>query len=1098
MTRAAPNRSDNESHPPGFEPFVVVRASAGTGKTHALSTRLIGLLADGAAVDDVFAATFARKAAGEILDRVLERLAIAASPGERAATAALAEAIGRPGVDAAFFRDLLVRVTRSIDRLAVSTLDAFFVTCADAARFEIGLPPGWTIGTEADLALRRRRAIQRTIHDTVRGPARAGTPAAVLATLMVQLSGGATTAGLEESIEGIVADLAAIHRDTEPGAWEWLRRPKPPSAEAVTAARETLAGFAFDDKRFATARDAAVDALDRQDWTGLVSKGMIPKRLAGETMFCGKAIDATVVGALDTLVELARWFILSRAAEQTRAIRDLLDRVAATADRLAASEGIVSFDDVTRLVGTAAGDGTLDSARWRGIRFARHLLLDEFQDTSPGQWRVLERLAEHTITADGSFFAVGDRKQAIYGWRGGAAELLDVLEEFFARGSGSLVSHELARSWRSSPAVLEAVNRVFDRIADAEPLADHASLAAEAGKSFPRHLAADARKKLPGWVRLRTCRGAEEGEKATEVLLAEAARRAAILSRANPGLSVGLLVRTNSAAERVIARLKTLGIVASAEGGQPLDDSPAVELVLSALHLVDHPGDSTARFHVGTSPLAGELGLDARRAAASRVPASCLAAIDRWRRRLVDEGYGPALARWAGVVAPAGSPRDRRRLEQLLAAARTWDLEGGATDGGLVRTGPFVAHCRSVAVADPVPSPIRVMTIHKAKGLEFDVVVLTDLDRKIVARPPRLVVDRESVLAPVRRVLVHLPKESLPLLPADWQECSRRASDPVVRESIATLYVGLTRAARAMEILVLPATAKERNVPRTLAGVLRTTLPDDPAAPAETVLWSHGHHADPADDALPDLPEAADEAPPAAVATATAIPLRAPPHGRRRRSRPTRAPSAAEGGRVVGAATLLDPGSRAARSVGTLLHAWIERYGWPATPPDDESLRAIAGREPLLAGQFDTLLADFRGMCAAPTVARLLAEPPRRLPARFVDADLPAGPAEPALSRERSFAIEDRGETILGIVDRLVVWRRDGRAVAAEVIDFKFDAVGSTRAGRTRAVAEKTEFYAPQLRAYRQAVAALYGLPPRRVACTLAFMRSGDLVDVEG
>ena len=63
-----------------LEPIVRVLASAGTGKTHALSTRLIRLLADGADIDDIFAATFARKAAGEILARVLERLANAADP----------------------------------------------------------------------------------------------------------------------------------------------------------------------------------------------------------------------------------------------------------------------------------------------------------------------------------------------------------------------------------------------------------------------------------------------------------------------------------------------------------------------------------------------------------------------------------------------------------------------------------------------------------------------------------------------------------------------------------------------------------------------------------------------------------------------------------------------------------------------------------------------------------------------------------------------------------------------------------------------------------------------------------------------------------
>ena len=69
-----------------LEPIVRVLASAGTGKTHALSTRLIRLLADGADIDDIFAATFARKAAGEILARVLQWLANAADPSSPVST----------------------------------------------------------------------------------------------------------------------------------------------------------------------------------------------------------------------------------------------------------------------------------------------------------------------------------------------------------------------------------------------------------------------------------------------------------------------------------------------------------------------------------------------------------------------------------------------------------------------------------------------------------------------------------------------------------------------------------------------------------------------------------------------------------------------------------------------------------------------------------------------------------------------------------------------------------------------------------------------------------------------------------------------------
>ncbi|NBP52529.1 MAG: hypothetical protein EBU70_15355, partial [Actinobacteria bacterium] len=353
----------------------------------------------------------------------------------------------------------------------------------------------------------------------------------------------------------------------------------------------------------------------------------------------------------------------------------------------------------------------------------------------------------------------------------------------------------------------------------------------------------------------RTCPAATENESPADALVAEAARRAAALSLANPGRTVGVLVRTNAAAERVIARLKAEGIVAGAEGGQPLDDSPAVEIVLSALHLVDHPGDSTARFHVGTSALAGAFGLDAAPTPAGDPPAALLDRVLALRRALVDEGYGPVVARLAAPLLDVGSPRDRRRLEQLVAAAWRHDDESTG-EAGLSRTASFVEACRTLPVVDPVASPIRVMTIHKAKGLEFDIVVLSDLDRRMVSRTPRVDIERRGPLEPVRRVLVHLSDACRLLLPREWQAHCDAASDPVVREAIATLYVGMTRAARALEIVVQPAGATQKKVPASLAGVLRTTLPEDPAAPPDAVLFTLAHRADATLDRLPDSPEA--------------------------------------------------------------------------------------------------------------------------------------------------------------------------------------------------------------------------------------------------
>ena len=149
----------------------------------------------------------------------------------------------------------------------------------------------------------------------------------------------------------------------------------------------------FTDKRFTDARDKDLAAFRAGDWPTFAGKGLSSKVLNGETTYYSKPIDPAVEAAYRTLLDVTRSVILARIAAQTRGMRDVLDRYVATTDQLAAVEGIVSFDDVTRLVGQAASDGTLDAARWRGISYAKHLLLDEFQDTSLAQWRVLERLA---------------------------------------------------------------------------------------------------------------------------------------------------------------------------------------------------------------------------------------------------------------------------------------------------------------------------------------------------------------------------------------------------------------------------------------------------------------------------------------------------------------------------------------------------------------------------------------------------------------------------------------------------------------------------------------------------------------------------------
>jgi ATP-dependent exoDNAse (exonuclease V) beta subunit len=138
-------------------------------------------------------------------------------------------------------------------------------------------------------------------------------------------------------------------------------------------------------------------------------------------------------------------------------------------------------------------------------------------------------------------------------------------------------------------------------------------------------------------------------------------------------------------------------------------------------------------------------------------------------------------------------------------------------------------------------------------------------------------------------------------------------------------------------------------------------------------------------------------------------------------------------------------------------------------------------------------------MCACPAVAAVLSRPGNQLPRKFVSGELPAGPAEPSLHREQAFALDEGEGTLLGIIDRIVLWRRSGRKVAAELIDFKFDGLGGEgkSAPRARIRTEKTAFYTPQLADYRRAVAQLFSLAPHAITADLVFMRAGTIVRVE-
>ena len=1064
---------------------VMIRASAGTGKTFQLSNRYLGLASRGAAVDQILASTFTRKAAGEILDRVLLRLAGAAADGQECA--ALAKFIGDAALDPARALALLESLVRKLHRLRISTLDSFFAQIATSFSLELGLPPGWRI-VEPSADDRLRSEAIRAVLD--QGDAR------TVLTLMHLLTKGEATRSVSDQIRQLVDGLHGLYLETPAEAWQRLPRPQRMSNEALEAATEELAAVVLPaDKKLAAAREADLKQVRRQDWQGFISGGIAGKVAAGQEEFNRKTLDPQVVDLYRRLLGHAKAVLVGQLADQTEATRQLLEQFDAHYQQLKLARRALRFDDVTRALASAAAGGRIDQWSYRLDSRLAHLLLDEFQDTSLLQWSVVRPFAEHVFgAAAGSFFCVGDVKQAIYGWRGGVAELFDALEAEWAQ----LGRESLSRSFRSSPPVIETVNRVFARL-DAAPMLDaFPDAVATWSKGFEAH--STERERVPGYVRMLAAPAADGGQDKKTSVLAFAAGEIARLAEEAPDCTIGALVRDNQAVARLIYELRRRGIHASEEGGNPLVDSPAVTAVLALVTLADHPGDTVARFHVAQSPLAEIVGLASHldERAAGRVSLEV-------RRRLMNDGYGATLYRWCRELSAHCDARDARRLTQLVELAYRYEPEAA------LRASEFVNYVESQKVEDPAAAQVRVMTIHQAKGLEFEIVVLPQLDVQLRGQPPAVVVGRPQPAAAPDFVCRYAGKELQALLPADVRQAFARQADQAIRESLCVLYVALTRAAQALHMIIAPLSESEKSLPATFAGLLRFALVGGGRAEAGKTLYEmgradwHGRSAKSGSDVKPAIAAAAESLDASGDNSADAFQIRlAPAAERRGRGLERQSPSGLEGGEVVDLAKLMRLDAAGALERGTVIHAWFEQIEWLAgqniagqnidgRPLDDATMSAAAiklGASPQDAARW---LAEFRAALQRPAVRDCLSRERYLQTApwaadRAIAAELAGQAPRLDVARERRFAVRERDAILSGSLDRLVLVYRGESLAAAEVLDFKTDQVSESRPEQ---LAASVATYRPQLTAYRQAVSRITGLPLERIFARLLFVEPG-------
>jgi ATP-dependent helicase/nuclease subunit A len=1033
---------------------VMILASAGSGKTYALTNRFVRLLALGAKPERIAALTFTRKAAGEFFDEILKKLARAA--GNEAAAKKLAMDIDAPEMGTADFLRLLRVMTEAMHRLNLGTLDSFFARVVRAFPLELGLAGDFEVLQEHAARRERRRVLRRMFAHTNGGGVRQdfieAFKRATFGTEEKRL-GARLDAFLDEHAEVFLAAREAAAWGQAERIWPqgstWLAAAEAKKRrEAAESLNRVLPWGTFSEKQrtrwedfFAALRDwapgaplpksiAYVMANAFRMWPELteiiIERKKIP--LPAEATQALRALCSGIVGA-----ELAR------RLETTQGMFAVLQGYEEVYDGAVRRAGRLTFADVQRLLRPDGPGGawllTRDAAAearlfidWRLDAQIDHWLLDEFQDTSFGQWSVLRNLIDEAVQDPAetrSFFYVGDVKQAIFAWREGDARLFrEIFDHYNTARPGTIREERLDRSWRSGPAVMAMVNRV---LGDGEALTR--LFPTEAARRWIQEWRTheSAQPELGGYAVLRhaedkTGRFAETLKIITETRALER------------GLSVAVLVQKNHTAAELADFLRSKGgLAALAESDLHIGtDNPLTCVLLALLRAAAYPGDRAARLHVAMTPL--EAILEVENCTSSEALAARLLA------EIHDEGFERTMETWVRKLETILASVDefsRERGRQLVEAARLFD-ESGSRD-----VAEFVQFVERHTVRDTdTAAAVRVMTVHKAKGLGFDLVILPDLEgTRLATRRHGLAVQR----SPDRKVewVFDLPPETFYAQDEVLAAHVAAAQADACYEELAVLYVAMTRAKQAMYVITEPpGNSQSLNVPR----LLQETLGEEWAMGDER--WFTGVSPSPVRSG-PDT---------GLTRTEAARSIR----------RPARTPSESKTGEVAGQ-RLFTLESMVAVEFGRAVHRLLAHVEWGGMA-EERRLAAAWRNEGLAATEALTCV-------RAPQLAAIWTIPPE-------------GRVE--VWRERAFEIVLDGIWLTGIFDRVLITRDSaGRAIRGTIYDFKTDR--NTSADPTRA----TTRHEGQIMLYRRVVAILTGLPETMVKCVLVFTERGLAVEVQ-
>lgn len=456
-----------------FPHFTVLKASAGSGKTYALTKRFVQfILSDkipGNNLRNILAITFTNNSAKEMKERILSWLkAIYFNRSEEVTELSRIISLDR-GTMIEKAGHLIEEILSNYSDFQVKTIDSFMTTVFKASALDFGYDPDFDILVNNDYVM--KYAFDLFLRDVREGTEEAKLFEEIISIIIQNKKGDASylwdpSTSLLEEIKKIYEQLSSVGKQSKIDTFSAEINLIKEQIQILTETIELLIKESGIDKRRNSSYMTILPLVREGRFIELIGKGMSnpPVNKSKKNLLSLQKSYDKIIQMWTELGRLISQFTYYHVLSYYAPYMQIYEKFKHVIEALKKKHGKVFIEDINCNLA-----GYLDSEIVPDIYFRLgetifHFLIDEFQDTSPIQWKNLFPLIENSLSQNGSAFVVGDTKQAIYGFRNADYTIMKALEKQNPFPSAVHCVHELDTNYRSLKKILAFNEKAFKDI----------------------------------------------------------------------------------------------------------------------------------------------------------------------------------------------------------------------------------------------------------------------------------------------------------------------------------------------------------------------------------------------------------------------------------------------------------------------------------------------------------------------------------------------------------------------------------------------------------------------------------------------------------